>query len=194
MKRHIDPTDIVSNGEYATIRAAKRRELSEVKKHRRVDVGPFAMVAFESWDTMWFQIQEMFYIEKGGPEQVPDELDAYNPLIPQGRELVATVMFQIDNEIARKAALARLGGVEETAFMDIGGVRIKGVPETDVDRTSAEGKASSVQFVHFPFTQAQIATFRTPGTPVTVGFSHPNYGHMAVMPEPVRAALAEDFE
>jgi hypothetical protein len=194
MKRRIEPTDILPNAEYAKLRAAKRRELSELKKHRRIEVGPFAMFAFESWDTMWFQVQEMLYIEKGGAEQVPDELAAYNPLIPQGRELVATVMVQIDSEPARKAALAKLGGIEETAFISFAGQRVAGVPEADMDRTTAEGKASSVQFIHFPFTQGQIAAFRAPGTAVTIGFTHPNYGHMALMPEPVRAALSQDFE
>jgi hypothetical protein len=194
MKRCIEPADIRPNAEYAKIRAAKRKELSAIKSRRRVEVGPFAMFAFESWDTMWFQVQEMLYIEKGGAEQVPDELAAYNPLIPQGAELVATVMFQIDSEPARKAALARLGGIEETAFLSFAGARIAGVPEADLDRTTAEGKASSVQFIHFPFTREQIAAFRAPGTPAAIGFTHPSYGHMAVMPEPVRAALAQDFE
>lgn len=194
MKRSIEAGDVLPDQEYVKVRAAKRRELSAIKKLRRVDVGPFAMFAFESWDTMWFQVQEMLHIEKGGAAQVPDELAAYNPLIPQGSELVATVMFQIDDEVQRKAALARLGGVEETAFLAVGSdVRIAGVPEADQDRTTAEGKASSVQFVHFPFTREQIAAFRAPGAQVVVGFRHPNYGHMAVLPEPVRAALAEDF-
>ena len=194
MKRRIEPTDVLPNPDYVKVRATKRRELSELKKLRRVDVGPFAMFAFESWDTMWFQVQEMLYIEKGGPEQALDEIAAYNPLIPQGRELVATVMFQIDDEVQRKAALARLGGVEETAFLEIGGARISGVPEADQDRSTAEGKASSVQFIHFAFTPDEIAAFRAPGARVVIGFTHPNYGHMAVLPEPVRATLAGDFE
>lgn len=193
MKRRIEPADVMPNAEYVKIRAVKRRELSAVKKLRRIDVGPFAMFAFESWDTMWLQVQEMLYIEKGGAEQALDEIAVYNPLIPQGSELVATVMFQIDDETSRKLALARLGGVEETAFLRFGETRIKGVPEADMDRTTAEGKASSVQFIHFPFAPAEIAAFRKADTEVVIGFSHPNYGHMAVMPEPVRAALAQDF-
>jgi hypothetical protein len=194
MKRRIEPSDIMPEADYVQVRAAKRRELSELKKLRRIEVGPFAMFAFESWDTMWFQIQEMLHIEKGGRAQIPDEIAAYNPLIPQGRELVATVMFQIDDETTRKLALGRLGGVEETAFLSLGSARIAGVPEADMDRTTAEGKASSVQFVHFPFTPAQIAAFRAPDAQVIIGFTHPNYGHMAVLPEPVRAALAHDFD
>ena len=194
MKRRIEPTDIMPTADYIKVRTAKRRELSELKKLRRVEVGPFAMFAFESWDTMWIQVQEMLYIEKGGAAQVPEELAAYNPLIPQGRELIATVMFQIDDERARKVALAQLGGVETTAFMTVGALRIAGVPEADMDRTTAEGKASSVQFIHFPFSPEQVAAFRIPGTAVVIGFDHPGYGHMAVMPEPVRATLAGDFE
>src|SRR5271154_5150781 len=95
MKRRIEPSDIIPDADYVKLRAAKRRELSELKKLRRIEVGPFAMFAFESWDTMWFQVQEMLHIEKGGADQIPDEIAAYNPLIPQGSELVATVMFQI---------------------------------------------------------------------------------------------------
>ncbi|MGE5147833.1 MAG: DUF3501 family protein, partial [Candidatus Eiseniibacteriota bacterium] len=124
----------------------------------------------------------------------PDELRAYNPLVPNGAELVATVMFEIDDPKRRAHVLARLGGVEETATVTFAGETVKGAPEADMDRTSAEGKASSVQFIHFPFTKAQIDKFRTPGTQVVLGFSHPNYGHMAVMPETVRATLAKDFD
>ena len=103
---------------------------------------------------MWLQVQEMIYIEKGGLAQVPDELEAYNPLVPNGSELTATFMIEIDDPIRRKNVLDRLGGIEEAAFLRIGGETINGVPEADQDRTTAEGKASSVQFVHFPFTGA----------------------------------------
>jgi hypothetical protein len=136
----------------------------------------------------------MLYIEKGGEAQIADELAAYNPLIPNGRELVATVMFEIDEPARRHAVLAKLGGIEETAVVRIGGETIKGRAEADVDRTNAAGKASSVQFIHFPFTDAQVAAFRAPGAEILVGFTHPHYGHMAVMPEGVRQALAKDFD
>jgi hypothetical protein len=143
---------------------------------------------------MWNQVHEMLFIEKGGEAQIADELSAYNPLIPKGRELVATVMFEIDDPARRGALLAKLGGVEETAFIRIGGETVKGVPEIDVDRTNAAGKASAVQFIHFPFTPAQIEAFRGEGAEVVLGFSHPNYAHMAVLAEVVRAALAGDFD
>ena len=152
------------------------RKISERKRNRRVDVGPHVTFYFENYETMWNQVHEMVYIEKGGPEQVEQELEAYNPLIPKGQELVATFMIEIDDPDRRKRILGSLGGIEEAAFMAIGGERILGVPEADQDRTRADGKASSVQFVHFPFTPRLIAAFRRPGVEVILGFSHPAYG------------------
>jgi len=185
--------DVLPMEEYQRVRRAKRREISALKKDRRLEVGPFATFYFENYDTMWFQVHEMLAIERGGEEQIPDELHAYNPLIPKGRELVATVMFEIDDPVRRKAVLSKLGGVEETMFLTVGGEKIRARAEQDVDRTTADGKASSVQFVHFDFTPDQIAAFRRPETQVLVGIEHPGYGHIAVMPDRVRAALARDF-
>lgn len=192
-KREITRDDIWSMERYAGERKQLRRALVDVKRNRRLEVGPVATFYFENYETMWAQIHEMLFIERGGEEQIADELSAYNPLIPKGRELVATVMFEIDDPQRRQAFLARLGGVEETAFIEVDGEKVVGVPEEDVDRTNAAGKASSVQFIHFPFTDAQAAAFRREGSRVIVGFAHPQYAHMMVMPEAVRAALAEDF-
>jgi hypothetical protein len=185
--------DILPMAEYAKIRVETRRRISEKKRNRRVAVGPYVTFYFENRDTMWLQVQEMVFIEKGGDEQVPGELEAYNPLIPGGSELVATFMIEIDDAERRRRVLGAVGGIEETAFILVGNDRIAGQPEADQDRTTAEGKASSVQFVHFPFTPAQIAAFRAPGAQVTLGLSHPAYGHMAVLPDAVRAELAGDF-
>lgn len=193
-KRRLTRDDLLPVAEYARIRKERRKALIEQKRRRRVEVGPVATFHFENYDSMWLQVQEMLYIEKGGEAQIADELAAYNPLIPRGDELVATVMFEIDDPARRKAFLNRIGGIEETAFLSFAGETVKGVPEADVERTSAEGKASSVQFIHFPFTRGQIATFRRPGTEVTLGFRHPGYAHMAVLPEDVREALAQDFD
>jgi hypothetical protein len=192
-KTEITRADILPLDEFAKIRKTKRQELVDIKKNRRVEVGPVATFYFENYQTMWWQVHEMLFIEKGGEEQVPDELAAYNPLIPKGRELVCTVMFEIDEPVRRANFLARLGGVEETAFLEFGGETVAGVPEADVDRTSAEGKASSVQFLHFPFTDAQVRKFAAAGAQVVIGFRHPQYAHMTVMPEAVRATLAGDF-
>jgi hypothetical protein len=193
-KHEITRDDILPMADYTAARKERRRALVEVKKHRRLEVGPVCTFYFENFETMWNQIHEMLFIEKGGEAQIADELSAYNPLIPKGRELVATVMFEIDDPVRRGALLAKLGGVEQTAFIRIGGETINGVPEEDVDRTSAAGKASSVQFIHFPFTDEQVAAFRGAGTETVLGFSHPEYAHMAVLPAPVRQALAGDFD
>ncbi len=193
-KREITAADIMPMAEYAKIRAETRRRVAANKRNRRLEVGPNVTFYFESYETMWLQVHEMVFIEKGGPEQVPDELAAYNPLVPKGDELVATFMIEIDDPVRRKRILSGLGGIEETVFLDIDGERVKARPEQDQDRTTSEGKASSVQFVHFPLSPAQIAAFRMPQARVVLGLSHENYSHMAVLPEAVRAELAKDLE
>jgi hypothetical protein len=193
MLRKIEPDVILSPAEYAKQRAERRRRITEIKKDRRLEVGPFATFYFESYDTMLHQVHEMLFIEKGGAEQIPGELAAYNPLIPQGSELVATVMFEIDDPVRRARVLATLGGVEHTAFVRVGGDVVRGVAEDDQERSREDGKASSVQFLRFPFTAAEVAAFRGDAGEVVVGFDHPNYGHMAVMPKAVRQALSGDF-
>jgi hypothetical protein len=194
MKHEITRADIMPLTEYAKIRTARRREIVDRKRLRRLEVGPYATFHFESFETMWLQVQEMLYIEKGGEAQLEGELEAYNPLIPNGSELVATVMFEIDDPERRKIILGKLGGVEETGFLRVGGATIAGRSEEDLDRTSADGKASSVQFIHFPFSAEQIKLFRRPGTELVLGFTHPDYAHMTMLPEATRQALAEDFD
>jgi hypothetical protein len=193
-KKEITPTDILSAADYAKRRAAMRTEIVAKKKNRRLEVGPFATFYFECYETMLQQVQEMLHIEKGGEAQIADELRAYNPLIPKGNELVATVMFEIDDPVRRGRALGRLGGIENSMFIKLGDEKIMGVAEQDLDRTTAEGKASSVQFVHFPFTRAQIAKFRNAGETVILGMDHENYAHMAVMSDATRKELAGDFD
>ena len=193
-KHEITRADILPLDKYTAERRALRQNVIAVKQRRRMEVGPFATFSFESYQTMWHQVHEMLYIEKGGEAQIADELSAYNPLIPKGRELVATVMLEIDDPVRRAITLARLGGIENNMFITVAGETIRGVPEGDLERTNAEGKTSSVHFVHFPFTDAQVAAFRKPGAQVIVGFDHPEYAHMAVMAEIVRQALSEDFD
>lgn len=192
-KTEITRADILPLSEYGKQRAERRKALVEVKRNRRVSVGPYATFYFENYETMWQQIHEMLFIEKGGEEQIEDELRAYNPLIPKGGELVATVMLEIDNPVQRANVLARLGGVEETMSLQVAGHTIAARPEGDVERTNEAGKTSSVHFMHFDFTPEQVAAFRQPGAQVIVSIAHPNYGHMAVMPESTRAELAKDF-
>ncbi len=192
-RHELVPADILPAAEYAAHRKEWRSKIGAIKRNRRVEVGPYVTFYFESYDTMWLQVQEMVYIEKGGADQVPGELEAYNPLIPKGDELCATFMIEIDDPDRRQRVLGTLGGIEETVFIRIGNDTVRAEAEADQDRTTADGKASSVQFVHFHFTPAQIADFSKPGMQVILGIEHRNYGHMAVLPEAVRAELAKDF-
>ena len=193
-KRAISAADILPVEQYARERREHRRRIAELKRNRRIEVGPFCTFYFENWDTMWLQVQEMLHIERGGAAQLADELEAYNPMIPDGSELSATVMFEIEDAERRHAMLTRLGGVEEKLFLSFAGETVRGVPDATRENTSPEGKASSVQFVKFPLTPAQKQKFRAAGTQVIVGIDHPNYGHMAVMPEATRQALIADLD
>ena len=192
-KTELTVKDILGVESYMKIRQERRVKILNKKKLRRAAVGPYATFYFESYETMWYQVQEMLRIEKGGVAQLRDELEAYNPLIPKGRELVATVMFEIDNANIRTAFLLGLGGVENHIIMRLDDVHIMAIAEQDLDRTNADGKASSVQFVHFSFTNSQIAKFKDINTNVTVGINHPKYGHMAVLSDEMQRELSTDF-
>jgi hypothetical protein len=191
--RKVTPEDLLPDAEYAKVRRERRAALLPVKRLRRVEVGPFCTVIFESYETMLFQIQEMLLTERGGPEQVPDELAAYNPLIPQGSELVATVMFEIDDPARRERTLARLGGVEERFFLQIGESRAPGVPEDDAERTREDGKTAAVHFLRFRLQPDQIAVFRDPAVAILIGCDHERYSHLAGLSPATRAELARDF-
>ncbi len=193
-KREITRIDIMPMDAYAKVREERRQAVREIKKHRRIEIGPFAAMYFENYDTMWWQVHEMLRVERGGEEQIADELRAYNPLIPNGGELVCTLMFEIDQRDRRQRALAGLGGVELTVTMSVAGETIAAVPEDDVERSTDGGRASSVHFLHFPFTPNQVTTFRASDARVVVAIGHPGYAHMAVLPDDVRAALAGDFD
>ena len=192
-KREIQKSDIMPLDAYIKDRKEFRKNIVNFKKNRRVALGPYATFYFESYETMLAQVQEMLYIEKGGDEQLHDELIAYNPLIPNGKELTATLMFEIDNPISRAAFLAKVGGIEEMVFMKIDGETVKAVPEEDVDRTSAEGKASSVQFIHFNFTDEQIQKFKSSDVNIELGMDHKEYSHTTKLSKENIAALSEDF-
>jgi len=192
-KRPLTRADIMPVERYTAERRQHKARIAAIKQNRRIEVGPYATFYFENFDTMWHQVHEMLYIERGGEAQIVDELEAFNPLIPTGDELVATVMFEIEDSGRRARELARLGGVEDRMFLRIAGDEARGVPDATRENTSSDGKASSVQFVRFPLSAAQKAKFRTPGTQVLCGIDHPHYGHMAVLPEAMRAALAEDL-
>ena len=191
--RRVTPADLIPDAEYARVRKDRRAALLPIKRLRRVQLGPICTILFECYETMLFQIQEMLLTEKGGAAQVPDELAAYNPLIPQGSELVATVMFEIDDPVRREQALARLGEVEDRFFLQVGAERVPGVPEGDIERTREDGKTAAVHFLHFRLEPEQIAVFRDPATTIMVGCDHERYSHLAGLSPASRAELARDF-
>jgi len=192
-KKEIQKSDIMPLDIYIKQRKVLRKNIVEFKKNRRIALGPYATFYFESYETMLAQVQEMLYIEKGGDEQLEDELTAYNPLIPNGKELVATLMFEIDNPVSRASFLSKVGGIEEKVFMKIDNDKVKAIPEKDVDRTSAEGKASSVQFIHFKFKDKQIEKFKSNSSLVELGIDHTEYSHSTKLNELTVKSLSKDF-
>ena len=192
-KRSVEKADLLPAEVYIKNRKKIRKELVEFKKNRRLQLGPYATFYFESFETMLGQIQEMLHIEKGGDEQLKDELAAYNPLVPKGNELVATLMFEIDNPITRADFLGKVGGIEEKVYLKVGEESIKASPETDVDRTSAEGKASSVQFLHFVFSDEQIKKFKDLDTEVFISIDHDLYSHKAKISANIKNSLMKDL-
>ena len=192
-KKLIQKEDIMPLDVYTKQRKELRKSIVEFKKDRRVPLGPYATFYFESYETMLAQVQEMLYIEKGGDEQLKDELSAYNPLVPNGKELTATLMFEIDNPVSRATFLGKVGGIEEKVYMKVDGDLIKAVPEEDVDRTSAEGKASSVQFIHFKFNDDQIKKFKSNSSLIEVGIDHNEYSHSTKLSDVTVKSLSADF-
>ena len=192
-KKEIQKNDIMPLDIYTKQRKELRKNIVEFKKNRRISLGPYATFYFESYETMLAQVQEMLYIEKGGDEQLKDELTAYNPLIPNGTELIATLMFEIDNPISRAAFLSKVGGIENNVFMKIDGEKIKAVPEEDVDRTSSDGKASSVQFIHFKLNDTQINKFKTFSHNIEIGIDHKEYSHTTMLSNITIESLSADF-
>ena len=192
-KNEIQKEDIMPLDVYIKNRKELRKNIVSFKKDRRIALGPYATFYFESYETMLAQVQEMLYIEKGGDEQLKDELIAYNPLIPNGKELTATLMFEIDNPVSRSAFLSKVGGIEEKVFIKIDGEFIKANPEKDVDRTSAEGKASSVQFIHFKLNDEQIQKFKSDSAEVEIGINHKEYSHTTKLSLANLSSLSADF-
>ncbi len=195
--------DFLSYEAYAPRRRELRREAIALKQRRRLYVGPHASVHFENRETIQNQIQEMLYIERGGAAQLEDELAAYTPLIPGGDELVATILFELEDAAKRERFLSQIGGIEKKIYMKMGPETLLARSEEDLEYTTSEGKASSVLFVHFDFTPALKLAFMQQGDSqgdsqgdpqeVWFGFSHPNYLHAAQLSPALRLELGSDF-
>lgn len=201
MKRRITRDDILDNDAYLAVRAERRKEIVNLKRGRRLAVGPYAMVYFENYDTMWHQIQEMLLIENGGAEQIEGELQAYNPLIPQGADLRVTLMFEIEDPVRRKRLLSQWQGIEKTISLRLG-------CDISLDATTIDGedppgqmpggpspglRTASVHFLKFTFTPDQIAVFKRRDVPVSFCIDHPSYAHRAQLPPSMHRALMDDF-
>lgn len=193
-KTELKAEDILPVDAFEARRKEFQAELRQHKAHRRVDVGPFCSVYFESYFTMWWQVQEMLRVERGGDEQLADELAAYRPLVPGGRNLTATMMIEIEDPVRRDRELSTLGGIEETVSLVIGGETVQGQADDDVDRTSADGKASSVHFFSFPLSDAQAAAFKSGDAEIQLRIGHKNYNHIAVLSADQVSSLAGDLD
>ena len=184
---------ILSLEDYEKVRQQRRAEILKIKGRRRISVGPFATFYFENYDTMWYQVHEMLRVERGGPQQIDEEIEAYSPLVPSGREFVATLMFEIPDAERRERELRELGGVEDTVSISVDGLRSSAIPEADIERTNAGGKTSSVHFLKFPLSDDQAAKFKARTCEVVLGIGHANYAHMTVLTEQARLELAGDL-
>ena len=194
-KNVIEEKDVIDVEAYIKIRKQNKEKVKSIKEKRRVMVGPHATFYFENFETMLYQVQEMIYIERGGREQLLDELEAYNPMIPKGKNLSATLMFEIDNQKKRKEFLNSIGGIEHKIFIEINNKdRVFAIPEGDTERTDDSGKASSVHFIHFNFTDDQIKDFLNASSKIAIGFEHTEYNHLTLLSEQNRNSLADDFQ
>jgi len=192
--KEVTKADLMPLEEYSKNRTNFRKKILEIKKNRRISVGPYATFYFESFETMLAQIQEMLYIEKGGDEQLNDELSAYNPLIPKGKEFVATLMFEIDNPISRADFLGKIGGIEKKVFIQIKNEKINATAEQDTERTSEEGKASSVHFLHFIFSDDQVKKIKDTNNRVELCIDHEFYNHKTTISTYTIDALTKDLD
>ncbi len=192
-QRSIAVSDILPLDQYELIRADKKQEALARKRLTRLSVGPHATALFETWDSMWLQIQEMLRIEKGGDEQLADELAAYDPMVPKGSELTATLFFEIPDPERRDAFLRTVGGIENHVALRVAGHIIPARPEGDTERTRAsDNKASAVHFFHFDFTPAAREAWITGEGDAMLVIDHPNYGHAAMIGAEARGYLARE--
>ncbi|MEB3703068.1 DUF3501 domain-containing protein [Candidatus Bealeia paramacronuclearis] len=188
------PDDIQPLPLFLENRTIFQKEILAVKKQRRLQVGPFMTVLFENKKTLLWQIQEMVRIEKGGAEQILDEIEAYTPMIPQMREIVATLLIEIDDPELRKHLLGQLGHVDEKVSLEIGEESIFAKSTDDHPRTTEEGKTSAVHFIKFFLTPDQMKNFEDLSEKVILKVAHPHYDYAEELPNTMRTALIEDLK
>lgn len=193
MKR-LTRDDLYSLEKYSQIRSQMRTMVMEHKLNRQVQIGAHARLYFEDRMTMHYQVQEMLRVERIFESAgIQEELNAYNPLIPDGTNLKATFMIEYPDPVERATALARLKGVEDRVWAQVAGhEKIWGIADEDLERENDE-KTSSVHFLRFEFTPAMIRAAKD-GAALSMGIDHPNCKeHVSPIPSNIRAALAADF-
>lgn len=191
--RRLEVADLIAPDAYLAVRKQRRREMSAHTRVREMRVGPHLTFHFESRETIWTQVQELLAIEQAGPGQAADELAAFGPLAPSGRNLIASVLFEIGDPEGRKALLAGLKGVEAQLFMEIAGVVVRGAPIAESAEAASESAGFGFLFARFDLSDGDIRAFKS-GDQVRVGVDHPNYGHAAPMPAATRSALMDDLD
>ena len=185
---------LMSLEEYARNRADFRARVIEHKKDRRVAIGDHAALYFEDTFTMQYQVQEMLRIEKiFEPEGIQEELDVYNPLIPDGNNWKATFMIEYQDVEERKAALAKMVGIEDKVWVKVGDQeRVHPISNEDLDRTT-EDKTSSVHFMRFELTADMVSAAKG-GASITMGIDHPAYNYEVEVSDSVRQSLVNDLD
>jgi hypothetical protein len=175
------------------VRKEFRAKVIAHKKMRVVELGAHASIHFEDELTMQYQVQEMLRLERiFEPELIQEELDVYNPLIPDGSNWKATLMFEYPDAEERGVALARLVGVEKTTYAQVADfARVTPFANEDLERTTAE-KTSAVHFLRFELTPEMVAAAKG-GAPIRVGIDHPHYKAETTLPEATRESLAADL-
>lgn len=186
--------DLYSLEKYAEVRPDFRARVIAHKKNRRVPLGEHAALYFEDALTMQYQVQEMLRIERiFEAKGIQEELDVYNPLVPDGHNWKATFMVEYDDEAERRDALAKLLGVEQAVWMRVEGFdRVHPITNEDLDRSS-DDKTASVHFMRFELTPEMVAAARG-GAMIAAGIDHPNLNvSLDPLPDNLRAALAADL-
>jgi hypothetical protein len=187
-------SDLYSLENYAAIRDEFRTEVMQHKKLRYIQLGENLRLLFEDRMTMQYQVQEMLRIEKiFEAEGIKEELDAYNPLIPDGMNLKAVMMIEFSDVDERKGALAKLIGVEREIWLQVDGFdKVYPISNEDLERETDE-KTSSVHFMRFEFSPEMIAALKE-GAVVKAGVDHPEYQYQVTIEDPVRQSLVADFD
>lgn len=190
----ITPASLLTLEAYAKIRKSSRQQAIAHRWLRTVRVGDYISVQFEDEQTIRRQIQEMLHIEKIFEEDgIQDEIDAYQPLVPDGSNWKATMLIEYPDVEQRKRELARLIGIEDRMYVEVAGhARVYAIADEDLERENDE-KTSAVHFLRFEFDAAQRDAIRSPGAKVTLGCDHPNYTATTVIGPEKLASLSADL-